>query len=103
MARKKAAPAPDADVQALEKPEAWNDTPVSEMPAEELVRAAGGRPLPGEAAEKADLLEYPDEDAPALCTVQPGTHLEIIGEDGRWSMVCFGEVRGWIPRGAVRR
>ena len=103
MARKKAASASDVSAQELERTPAGKDTPRTEKPAGEPVRADMESPVPTEAARKISLLSAPTGYATPVCTVQAGTHLDLLGEGCGWAMVLFGEVRGWVPADALRR
>lgn len=60
-------------------------------------------PIPTEACCLTTLYDHPAPDGVAVCQVCEGTSLQLIGEDGKWAMVMFGEVRGWIPADAIRR
>ena len=49
------------------------------------------------------ILAEPKEGASALCLVNTGTYLQVVKEDGEWSLVHFGNVEGWVPADALQR
>ena len=86
------------EASGLETAQETVSTPETEKPAEANVGTFGAL-----ATRYACLLDEPTEAGHPVSVVNAGTYLRIVGTVESWTMVLFGNVRGWVPSDVIGR